>query len=43
LGRSLSEQLTSFDYRSLVVTLGAFLLLTLGIDTLSGIARRSLR
>ncbi len=43
LGRSLSEQLTSFDYRSLVVTLGAFLILTLGIDTLSGIARRSLR
>ncbi len=43
LGRSLVEQLSSFDDRSLIVTLGAFLLLTIGIDGISGMARRSLR
>lgn len=43
LGRSLVEQLSSFDYRSLVVTLGAFLLLTIGVDRISGTVRRSLR
>jgi phosphonate transport system permease protein len=43
LGRSLTEQLSSFDYRSLIVTLGAFLVLTFLIDWISGTARRSLR
>jgi phosphonate transport system permease protein len=43
LGRLLTEQLTSFDYRSLIVTLTAFLLLTFGVDVLSGVLRRSVR
>jgi phosphonate transport system permease protein len=43
LGRLLTEQLTSFDYRSLVVTLGVFLVLTFGVDWLSSLARRDLR
>ncbi|PSB13240.1 phosphate ABC transporter permease [filamentous cyanobacterium CCP1] len=43
LGRLLTEQLSSFDYRSVIVTLGVFILLTFGVDWLSGIARRSLR
>jgi phosphonate transport system permease protein len=43
LGRLLTEQLTSFDYRSLIVTLIAFLVLTFGVDGLSGVLRRSLR
>jgi phosphonate transport system permease protein len=43
LGRSLTEQLSSFDYRALVVTLSGFLLLTFWIDWISTTARRSLR
>lgn len=43
LGRSLTEQLSSFDYRSLIVTLGAFLILTFMVDYLSATVRRSLR
>ena len=43
LGRVLTEQLSSFDYRGLLVTLGCFGVLTLGVDWLSGWARRSLR
>lgn len=43
LGRSLTEQLSSFDYRSLIVTLGAFLVLTFAVDWISAMARRSLR
>lgn len=43
LGQSLTEQLSSFDYRSLVVTLGIFLILTFGVDGISSLARRSLR
>ncbi len=43
LGRSLTEQLSSFDYRSLVVTLGGFLMLTFLVDWVSATARRSLR
>lgn len=43
LGRSLTEQLSSFDYRSLMVTLGAFLVLTFAVDWISAMARRSLR
>ncbi|HEY9662529.1 MAG TPA: ABC transporter permease subunit, partial [Allocoleopsis sp.] len=43
LGRVLTEQLSSFDYRHVVVTLGCFVLLTFGVDWASGAARRSLR
>lgn len=43
LGRALTEQLSSFDYQSLVVTLGAFLVLTFLVDWVSGRVRRSLR
>lgn len=43
LGRLLTEQLSSFDYRSVIVTLGVFVLLTFGVDWVSGVARRSLR
>lgn len=43
LGRLLTEQLSSFDYRKLVVTLGCFVLLTFGVDWVSRGARRSLR
>ncbi|WP_421658812.1 PhnE/PtxC family ABC transporter permease [Leptothermofonsia sp. ETS-13] len=43
LGRVLMEQLSSFDYRGMVVTLGGFVLLTFLVDWLSAVARRSLR
>jgi phosphonate transport system permease protein len=43
LGRLLTEQLSSFDYRGIVMTLGAFLALTVLVDWLSGLVRRSLR
>ncbi len=43
LGRVLTEQLSSFDYRGVIVTLLVFLLLTFGVDWLSGTVRRSLR
>lgn len=43
LGRLLTEQLSSFDYRGIGVTLGCFLLLTFGLDWLSAQLRRSLR
>lgn len=43
LGRLLSEQLSSFDYRSVLVTLGCFVVLTFGVDWVSATARRSLR
>ena len=43
LGRSLTEQLSSFDYRALIVTLGGFIMLTFVIDWVSATARRSLR
>lgn len=43
LGRLLTEQLSSFDYQSVIVTLGCFVVLTFGVDWLSGAARRSLR
>ncbi|MBW4539080.1 MAG: ABC transporter permease subunit [Myxacorys chilensis ATA2-1-KO14] len=43
LGRLLTEQLSSFDYQSLIVTLGAFLALTFLVDWISGRVRRSLR
>jgi phosphonate transport system permease protein len=43
LGRLLTEQLSSFDHRAVVVTLTAFLGLTLGADWLSGRLRSQLR
>jgi phosphonate transport system permease protein len=43
LGRLLMEQLSSFDYRGMVLTLGCFLLLTFAVDWVSANARRSLR
>ncbi len=43
LGRSLTEQLTGFDYRALMVTLGVFVILTMAIDWVSGGVRRSIR
>lgn len=43
LGRLLTEQLSSFDYRGLVLTLGCFLLLTFAVDWVSARARRSIR
>jgi phosphonate transport system permease protein len=43
LGRVLTEQLSSFDYRGMVVTLGGFILLTFLVDWISSAARRSLR
>ncbi len=43
LGRVLLEQLSSFDYRGMVVTLGGFVLLTFVVDWISSMARRSLR
>lgn len=43
LGRLLTEQLSSFDYRGVIVTLGGFLLLTFLVDAISAQVRRSLR
>jgi phosphonate transport system permease protein len=43
LGRVLTEQLSSFDYHSVIVTLGCFVILTFGVDWVSGMMRRSLR
>ncbi|ASC74091.1 Phosphate-import permease protein PhnE [Halomicronema hongdechloris C2206] len=43
LGRRLTEQLSSFDYAGLTVTLAAFLLLTLAVDLVSHQMRQALR
>lgn len=43
LGRLLMEQLSSFDYQGMILTLGFFLLLTFAVDWVSANARRSLR
>lgn len=43
LGRLVSEQLSSFNYSSLAVTLGCFVLLTFAVDWVSRTARKSLR
>ncbi len=43
LGRLLTEQLSSFDYQSVVVTLGCFVVLTFLVDWISAAARHSLR
>lgn len=43
LGRLLTEQLSSFDYSSVIVTLSSFVVLTFIVDWVSGRMRRSLR
>jgi phosphonate transport system permease protein len=43
LGRVLTEQLSSFDYRSMVITILMIVVLTLTVDAFSGGLRRSLR
>ncbi|MBW4515784.1 MAG: ABC transporter permease subunit [Timaviella obliquedivisa GSE-PSE-MK23-08B] len=43
LGRLLMEQLSSFDYQGMVLTLSCFLLLTFVVDWVSANARRSIR
>ncbi|MBV8886955.1 MAG: ABC transporter permease subunit, partial [Chroococcidiopsidaceae cyanobacterium CP_BM_RX_35] len=43
LGRLLTEQLSSFDYKSLVTTLLCFMILTFLVDLLSASVRQSLR
>ncbi|GAB4227008.1 MAG: hypothetical protein Kow00121_55530 [Elainellaceae cyanobacterium] len=43
LGRLLTEQLSSFDYQNVLITLGCFVILTVGVDWVSSAARRSLR
>ncbi len=43
LGRLLTEQLSSFDYRGMVITLSGFLILTFLVDWVSTSVRRSLR
>jgi phosphonate transport system permease protein len=43
LGRLLTEQLSSFDYQNLLVTLSCFVVLTFGVDWISSTARRTLR
>lgn len=43
LGRLLTEQLSSFDYKNLVTTLLCFMVLTFGVDLLSASFRRSLK
>ncbi|MFE4107648.1 PhnE/PtxC family ABC transporter permease [Almyronema epifaneia] len=43
LGRLLTEQLSSFDYGGLVITLIAFVLLTFSVDLISAALRRAVR
>lgn len=43
LGRLLSEQLSSFDTEGILLTLVCLVLLTFFVDSVSGVARRSLR
>jgi phosphonate transport system permease protein len=43
LGRLLTEQLSSFDYKGLLTTLIVFLGLTFGVDLISASVRRALR
>ncbi|HEY9844861.1 MAG TPA: ABC transporter permease subunit, partial [Candidatus Caenarcaniphilales bacterium] len=43
LGRLLTEQLSSFDYRGMIVTLGCFIILTILVDWVSVTMRRDLR
>jgi len=43
LGRLLTEQISSFDYDGVLVTLGAFVVLTWGVDGVSSRMRQTLR
>ena len=43
LGRLMTEQISSFDYGGLTVTLGTFVLLTWAVDGASDRLRRALR
>lgn len=43
LGRSLTEQLASFDYQAVLATLIVFIVITFIIDIISQSARKSLR
>lgn len=43
LGRLLTEQLSSFDYNGMLMTLIVFLALTFGVDLISSSVRRTLR
>ena len=43
LGRLMTEQLSSFDYSGLAATLSVFILLTMGVDFISGWMRSRLR
>lgn len=43
LGRLLTEKLSSFDYRSVLAILGAYVVLTFLVDIVSAVARRDLR
>jgi phosphonate transport system permease protein len=43
LGRLLTEQLSSFDYSGVAATLSVFIVLTMGVDALSGWMRSAVR
>lgn len=43
LGRLITEQISSFDFGGVIITLGAFLLLTFAVDVISGQMRAALR
>ena len=43
LGRLLTEQISSFDYGGVVITLGAFVVLTFGVDLFSSRMRQTLK
>ena len=43
LGRLITEQLSSFDYSGLAATLSVFILLTIGVDCVSGWLRATVR
>lgn len=43
LGRLLTEQLSSFDYSGVAATLSVFIMLTMGVDALSGWMRSAVR
>ena len=43
LGRLLAQQNTAFDYKAMATTLTAMIAVTVVVDMVSGLARRSLR
>ncbi len=43
LGRLLTEQISSFDYSSVMITLGVFVILTVAVDAVSQQLRAVLR